>query len=138
ALGEFSWKIENLLNRLLDRSVVVTPAAVALIERAVEAVPVLLAALRGEAAGHVDAVGFAEVADRLAAGEEAWLSEQPGRTRIVKRIVRRRVPASGTAIPVMEAESGQASLVDQGPGAGAEIVAGPLPNIDPVLFDILQ
>jgi chemosensory pili system protein ChpA (sensor histidine kinase/response regulator) len=138
ALGEFSWTIENLLNRLLDRSVAVTPAAVALVERAVEAVPALRAALRGESARHVDTAGFAAVADRLAAGEQAWLSEQPGLTRTVKRIVRRRVPASGAAIPAMGAETGPASLVYQDASDGAEIVAGPLPNIDPVLFDILQ
>ncbi|MBN8726632.1 MAG: Hpt domain-containing protein [Xanthomonadales bacterium] len=138
ALGEFSWKVENLLNRLLDRSIAVTPAAVALVERAIDAVPALLAALRGEPSGHVDTAGFAEVADRLAAGEEAWLPEQPALTRIVRRTVRRRIPAPGAGLPVMDVDAGPASLADDAGGRGGEIVAGPLPNIDPVLFDILQ
>ena len=143
ALGEFSWKIENLLNRLLDRSVPVTPAVVDLVERAVEAVSTLLAALRGEPAGGVDTAGFAAVADRLAAGEEAWLSDETSAVRTVKRIVRRRVPAPGAALPAVEGQAARASLADE-EGVGdperqaGEIVAGPLPNIDPVLFDILQ
>jgi chemosensory pili system protein ChpA (sensor histidine kinase/response regulator) len=141
ALGEFSWKIEGLLNRVLDRTV--TPAApvVALVGHAVAAIPVLLGALRGEATGQADIEGITETADRLAAGEEAWLRDSVPLTRTVRRTVRRRVPIAPSGLPAFGADirssgnlSGEASFSD-GP---RELVASPLPNVDPVLFDILQ
>src|SRR4029079_8557908 len=49
-LGEFSWKVENMLNRVLDSTVPPSGAAVELVEHAVGALPELLAALRGGAA----------------------------------------------------------------------------------------
>ncbi|WP_460732229.1 Hpt domain-containing protein, partial [Lysobacter tyrosinilyticus] len=70
-LGEFSWKVENMLNRVLDGTRPASPAVVALVGHAYEALPQLHAALRGEAAITADLAGIEAVADRLAAGEEA-------------------------------------------------------------------
>jgi chemosensory pili system protein ChpA (sensor histidine kinase/response regulator) len=70
-LGEFSWKVENMLNRVLDGSRPATPAVVALLERATDTLPQLNAALRGEQGARADLAGIEAVADRLAAGEEA-------------------------------------------------------------------
>ncbi len=140
ALGEFSWKIENLMNRVLDGSIQPTPAVIALVERGVAAVPHLLGALRREPAPRVDSAAFTDVADRLAAGEEAWLPEQEATaTRTVRRTVRRRVPAPPHDLPHVDADVVAADLAgDTSMPSGIEIEAGPLPNIDPVLFDILQ
>ncbi|MET0226887.1 MAG: Hpt domain-containing protein [Dokdonella sp.] len=151
ALGEFSWKVESLLNRVLDSSIAAGSAVVALVDHAVEAIPSLLAALRGDGGGNANIAGIMDTADRLAAGEEAWLPAQPTATRKVKRIVRRRVPLFSAELPSLTDDvHGTGSLADEG-GFGdiafddsafgaspAEIIAGPLPNIDPVLFDILQ
>jgi chemosensory pili system protein ChpA (sensor histidine kinase/response regulator) len=140
-LGEFSWKVETLLNRVLDGSVAPGSAVVALVDHAVDAVPALLAALRGENAGAVNLAGIMETADRLAAGEEAWVSPNVATTRKVKRIVRRRVPLAAAELPPISNDirstrnlSGEADFDD----GSQELVAGPLPNIDPLLFDILQ
>src|SRR5690606_26589680 len=35
ALGEFSWKVENMLNRVLDRTIPAEPSVVALVQHAV-------------------------------------------------------------------------------------------------------
>ncbi|HXH00581.1 MAG TPA: Hpt domain-containing protein, partial [Xanthomonadaceae bacterium] len=66
-LGEFSWKVESMLNRVLDNSRPPTPAVIALVEQAHAVLPELHAALRGESAISADLAGLEAVADRLAA-----------------------------------------------------------------------
>ncbi|HEY0179178.1 MAG TPA: Hpt domain-containing protein [Dokdonella sp.] len=142
ALGDFGWRIENLLNRVLDGSVAPSAAVVALVDRALGVLPSLLAALRGERIGGGEVAAITDTADRLAAGEEAWVPE-PSAPRTIRRKVVRRVPAPRIdgELPALAADVRPApSLADEaafGADAG-EIVAGPLPNLDPVLFDILQ
>ncbi|GMV30566.1 MAG: hypothetical protein AMXMBFR59_26910 [Rhodanobacteraceae bacterium] len=154
ALGEFSWKVENMLNRVLDKSILPGPAVVTLVSQAVAALPELLAALRGEGAPTSDIAGIMAVADKLGAGEEAWLAPARKRTKIVKRKIKRLVevpvePEPRAAVPVelppveltrtldihREFETAPTAEVAAAPALPA---AGPLPNIDPVLFDILR
>ncbi|MEO6687808.1 MAG: Hpt domain-containing protein, partial [Dokdonella sp.] len=141
ALGEFSWKVETLLNRVLERTVAPSAAVVALVDHALAAIPVLLAALRGHPAGSANINGIIDTADRLAAGEEAWVPEHTAATRKVRRTVRRRVPAAQRELPAIRGDiSNAGSLADKTDisSTPGEIVPGPLPNVDPVLFDILQ
>jgi chemosensory pili system protein ChpA (sensor histidine kinase/response regulator) len=72
-LGEFSWHVENMLNRVLDGSRPASPAVVAFVGQTRAALPQLLAALRGEASGVLDIAAMEAVADRLAAGEDVLL-----------------------------------------------------------------
>jgi chemosensory pili system protein ChpA (sensor histidine kinase/response regulator) len=129
-LGEFSWKIENMLNRVLDRSIEPSRAVFALTQTAITTLPDLLAALRGERAAAADLGGIMETADRLAAGEEAWLPPAAAR-RTVKRVVRRRVPA---VWPHAEADRIEADTS----GTIAADTATSGPAIDPVLYEILR
>jgi chemosensory pili system protein ChpA (sensor histidine kinase/response regulator) len=143
ALGEFSWKVENMLNRVLDRSIAPSAQAMALVEHAVEALPGQLASLRGEGAATANIAGIMETADRLAEGELVSVSATPtpGQTvkRTIRRVVKRRIPyeevpaaasgAAGSEMPLPVELEGQRR---------PEIVAGPLPGLDPVLFDILK
>jgi chemosensory pili system protein ChpA (sensor histidine kinase/response regulator) len=69
-LGEFAWRVENMLNRVLDGTRPATPAVFALVEAATALLPDLRAALAGEVR-HGDLEGLKAVADRIAAGEEA-------------------------------------------------------------------
>ncbi len=139
-LGEFSWKVENMLNRVLDSTVPPSGAAVELVEHAVGALPELLAALRGGAAPTVNVHGIMHTADRIAAGEEAHVPARISSTRKVKRIVRRRVPIA--APPVVEAATPppveEFDIESAFAAPPPELEAGPAPNIDPVLFDILK
>ncbi|MGA9422381.1 MAG: Hpt domain-containing protein [Rhodanobacteraceae bacterium] len=128
-LGEFSWKIENLLNRVLDASVPMRPAVRALVEHALNALPELLEGLRGGKA-HVDVAAIVATADRLAAGEEAW------------------VPDSASATHRRQRNVHEPDATSTGPSASASVADGePQPldspgtfraGIDPVLFDILR
>ena len=70
-LGEFSWKVESLLNRVLDGSRAPTPAVLAVVDNAFHALPSLLAALKGEHSIEVDLAGLEADAERIAAGDDA-------------------------------------------------------------------
>ncbi|MEP6483834.1 MAG: Hpt domain-containing protein, partial [Rudaea sp.] len=169
ALGEFSWKVENMLNRVLDKTIPASACVLDLIDNAVGVLPELLVALRGEGMPTSDIAGIMEVADQIAAGEEVWVrSGAPRRTKKVKRIVRKLVPVVDELPEISDTSStptaafkestapfdGASDLdidhafamsVDEKLGRADinvfdenEIIAGPLPNIDPVLFDILK
>ena len=53
-IGEFSWAIENLLNRVIDGVVSASPAVIALVVEASDTLPSLIDELRGEASAEVD------------------------------------------------------------------------------------
>ncbi|GAB1408397.1 hypothetical protein MASR1M8_23160 [Thermomonas brevis] len=72
-LGEFSWHVENMLNRVLDGSRPASPEVVAFVGQARAALPQLHAALRGESTIGADLPAMEAVADRLAAGEDVLL-----------------------------------------------------------------
>ena len=71
-LGEFSWKIENMLNRVLDGTREPTPAVTTLLEQATDVLPQLNAALRGQGAVQADLAALQELSDRIADGEEVF------------------------------------------------------------------
>jgi chemosensory pili system protein ChpA (sensor histidine kinase/response regulator) len=156
ALGEFSWKVENMLNRVLDKTVPAGPAVQALVETAIGTLPELLRALRGEGNPTADIGQIMAVADKIAAGEDAYVrSGTPARTRRVKRIVKRLVAVADETPPAATPAELSATVdiehaFDAAPeeiaalagGDAAEqaafAAAGPLPNVDPVLFEILK
>ncbi|WP_371181407.1 Hpt domain-containing protein [Xanthomonas sacchari] len=76
-LGEFSWKIESMLNRVLDGSRPASPAVVAMVEQAYGVLPQLNAALRGNGTVQADLDAIQAVAERIAAGEDAFYFATP-------------------------------------------------------------
>ena len=76
-LGEFAWKLESMLNRVLDGSRSASPAVVAMVEQAQQALPELHAALANGQAVSVDIQALQAVADRVAEGEETWFVPLP-------------------------------------------------------------
>ncbi|HEY6894332.1 MAG TPA: Hpt domain-containing protein, partial [Rhodanobacteraceae bacterium] len=131
-LGEFSWKVENMLNRVLDRTIAPGHAVVSLVEHAIGALPELLAALRGGPAPAANVHGIMTTADRVASGEDAHVPVRAA-TRKIRRVVRRRVPIAAPATPIEDLDIEGAFAA-----APPEVHAGPAANIDPVLFDILK
>ncbi|WP_295951737.1 Hpt domain-containing protein, partial [uncultured Xanthomonas sp.] len=79
-LGEFSWKIESMLNRVLDGSRPASPAVVAMVEQAYAVLPQLNAALRGNGTVQADLDAIQAVAERIAAGEEVFYFATPQAT----------------------------------------------------------
>ncbi|OWB28766.1 Hpt domain-containing protein [Xanthomonas oryzae] len=71
-LGEFSWKIESMLNRVLDNSRPASPALVAMVELAYDVLPQFNAALRNQGRINADLPEIQAIAERVAAGEEVY------------------------------------------------------------------
>ncbi len=69
-LGEFSWKVEHMLNQVRDGKRPASPAVVAMVDRAFYTLPELMAALRGDGGITTDLGALQDIADRIASGEE--------------------------------------------------------------------
>ena len=69
-LGEFSWKIENMLNKVRDGHRPATSPVIAMVEQAFATLPQLHAALRGDGAVTADLHAIEAFAERIAGGEE--------------------------------------------------------------------
>ena len=115
-LGEFSWHVENMLNRVLDGSRPASPAVVAFVGQTRDVLPQLHAALRGETAVSVDLAAMEAVADRLAAGEDVLLG------------------AIASEAPALEVAARAIEDATPEPAPVADSVAV---QVDPVLLDIL-
>ena len=122
-LGEFSWKVENMLNRVLDDTRPASPAVVALVGQVHGVLPALLGALQGVPASGLDLRGMEAVADRLAAGEEAlYVAAQPEIVDVVT------ADDEASAVEEVAVES-----------AAAQIIAARVPvQVDAVLLEILD
>ncbi|MEP6881571.1 MAG: Hpt domain-containing protein, partial [Dokdonella sp.] len=139
ALGEFSWNVENLLNRVLDRSVAPSAQVLSLVDHAINALPGQLAALRGEGAPDVDLQAIVETAERLGEGELVAVPTRPMTRATVMRTVKRRVTRRIPAPPILAKTRAEIPTpVEFEARQPSEIIAGPLPGLDPVLFDILK
>ncbi|MDX2298803.1 MAG: Hpt domain-containing protein [Xanthomonadaceae bacterium] len=135
-LGEFSWRIENMLNRVLDGTRGPSPAVVAMLDAACAVLPQLHAALRDGTAISADLGRIKAVADRLAAGEEAWLDPSAEHPASVAAVASET--GVSTEVPVVEAVEPEPApvAVATEPAFTGERVA--VPPIDTVLFEILR
>jgi chemosensory pili system protein ChpA (sensor histidine kinase/response regulator) len=133
ALGEFSWKIENMLNRVLDHTILPDTNVQEVVDAAVATLPKLHAGLRGESvtlAPPLDVI--TQTADKLAAGEPARLADSMGGYHKVMRKVQRWIPL---------AASGTASESTQPVPTAGHVLTSPesgLPVVDPILLDVLR
>lgn len=65
-LGELAWSIENLLNRVLDRSIQATPAVHSIVEQSMQVLPALIGQIQGDPAPDVDVFAIMRQAEALA------------------------------------------------------------------------
>ena len=143
-LGEFAWKVENLLNRVLDQSVPPSEGVQEVVSAAIDALPQLRASLMGEGAVAAPVNAIMEIAERLSAGQEhARLSDiaTSGATETVRRIVRRRVPRSeidAQAVPAASLADIETTQAEPVAIVHDTIDAPVMPPIDPVLLEILR
>ncbi|MGH8032036.1 MAG: Hpt domain-containing protein [Luteimonas sp.] len=110
-LGEFSWKVENMLNRVLDGTREPSAAVVAMVDNAFYTLPQLLSALRGDGAVSADLDAMQTLADRIAEGGEVF-AEAPAPTVMPTAVARAplleapvefAVAAADAAEPVVDA-----------------------------------
>ncbi|HEX7325734.1 MAG TPA: Hpt domain-containing protein [Rhodanobacteraceae bacterium] len=132
ALGEFSWKLENMLNRVLDGTIKPDANVQAVVDAAVATLPKLHAGLKGESVTlDPPLAAVAQAADKLAAGEPARVADFVQGYRKATRVVRRWVPRAEEPAVAREARD----TVPQ-PVANAPVAA--LPVVDPALLDVLR
>ena len=151
-LGEFSWKIENMLNRVLDGTRVASPAVVAMVDQAFYALPQLQAALRGDGTVQADLGRMQASADRIAAGDEAMPEEVVAASAsTMPALSTPPVVEEDASAEVVEAGADAAQSVGEADGAGAA-EAGSLPadtaaeaviemvpaSVDALLLEILD
>jgi chemosensory pili system protein ChpA (sensor histidine kinase/response regulator) len=147
-LGEFAWRVENMLNRVLDGSIPPHDGVQALVGHAINTLPQLLAMLKDGVVPSAPLGAIMQAADQLAAGEHVSVEQfaSGGGTQTVRRVVRRRVPrvdAAVDAIPVAthtdQSVAASQPVEEIDTAAFAEPIHEPiLPPVDPVLLEILR
>ncbi|MDE2156364.1 MAG: Hpt domain-containing protein [Xanthomonadaceae bacterium] len=143
-LGEFAWKVEDMLNRVLDNSIQPHEGVQALVRHAIGALPELLAALKGKGAPSAPLSAIMHTAELLTAGHQARVEDHVSTaTETVRRVVRRRVSrleADAQAIPqagFADVRSIAPSRIDE-PAPAQSLALPALPAVDPVLLEILR
>lgn len=132
-LGEFAWKIEGMLNRVLDGSRAASPAVLAMVDNAHAALPQLNAALRHGQRISVDLQAMQAIADRVGAGEETYYVPLPGATAPVAPLA--EAEGEDEISRILDAEIAASALADT--AEEAETTGTPA-NIDSVLREILE
>ena len=125
-LGEFSWKVESMLNRVLDRTIEPWPEVIDLVSAAYRELPELLTALRGEPTRRVDLEGIKSIADRLAMGERvAYVA--PVFVASLSPVVE---AAPVSVAPVIEALPEMGEIEEFASGFGAAATAAPVTALE--------
>jgi chemosensory pili system protein ChpA (sensor histidine kinase/response regulator) len=141
-LGEFAWKVEDLLNRILDKTIEPSPSAQALVRHAIEALPQFLVALKGEGEPTVPISAIMHTAEQVAAGNETRVEDHvSGATEMARRVVLRRVPRSADGDDLPEAavtDALSAAGADEPEDVSKHMSMPVMPPVDPVLLEILR
>ena len=120
-LGEFSWKVENMLNRVLDGTRPASPAVVAMVDQAFYTLPQLQAALRGDGTVQADLACLQACADRIADGDERMPEEAVATSAEAPAMPIAAGPAPGSAAgePTAPADGEPAGTADAADAATA-------------------
>ena len=142
-LGEFAWKVEDMLNRVLDNTIQPHEGVQAVVRHAIDALPQLLAALKGDGEPTAPLSAIMKAAEQVAAGQSARVEDYTSAaTETVRRVVRRRVPRLDQAVQavpeagVTDAHSATAEHASVEPTPGIALPV--MPPVDPVLLEILR
>ncbi len=145
-LGEFSWAVESMLNRVLDGTRPASPAVVAMVDQAFYTLPELQAVLRGESDLRADLDTMQASAARIAAGDDVM----PDHPAPVHDAV--DAPAAAAAPLIAELPVSAAPVVDaaqpdaEAPASGspadgttaADVVESVPASVDALLLEILD
>jgi chemosensory pili system protein ChpA (sensor histidine kinase/response regulator) len=142
-LGEFAWKVEDMFNHVLDGSIQPDEDVQALLRHAIDALPPLLAALKGEGMSNAPLSAIMHTAEQLAVGRPARVEDYlSAATETVRRVVRHRIPRVGVvadAIPEASLTEANSAAAEHEPVEHEQAISGPvMPPVDPVLLEILR
>ena len=119
-LGELSWAVENLLNRVLDNTLSRSPAILEVLRDAIAALPQMIDHLDNKSRVTADVAAIAARAHALATGRQTTSSGRAAATRAEEAMAAARAPAAPIADKAAEAEeSNSAILVPEEPATAA-------------------
>ena len=116
-IGEFSWSLESMLNRIIDNTIPASLSVVSILEDAVAVLPALIGELKGEGPSNVDVQSFVDRAE----------NEINGDSEKVKQAEENLIAEAEQSVSPDDSEAPQQT-------AGAEIIR----VMDPVLFEIFN
>ena len=123
-IGEFAWAFENTLNRVLDHTIPIGPGVISLIERALDALPHVIAQFKGEPADDIDFEALQE--------ESHQLSKGGGLSRLESGDMEVPSKEEGPSVIASKESIAVTKVVNK-----AEVEETPEPTgIDPVLLEI--
>ncbi|UNK49053.1 Hpt domain-containing protein [Lysobacter sp. S4-A87] len=145
-LGEFSWKIENLLNRVLDGTRPASPAVMGLVGHAYTALPQLHAALRNEGLISADLAGMEAHADRLAEGDESlYTPALAGVAAAAEPVVAEELTLEAVNLDMLAVDDEvepvlaiEETIEEAAPAFVVEVAPGTPASVDAVLLEILD
>jgi len=134
-LGEFAWKIEHMLNQVIEGKRPPSAAVAGIVEHAWQTLPQFNTALRENGMIYADIRGMEAIADRVADGEEVFYEASPS--------VSATLPASNAEESVTSSTTSAASRstpveVNWPEPKPITASSGTAVAIDSVLLDILQ
>jgi chemosensory pili system protein ChpA (sensor histidine kinase/response regulator) len=106
ALAEFAWSIENLLNRLLDKTLTRSPAILTLLRQSLPALGELVQHLDKGVAPATDVVALASRAHALAAGKSPVTVAATAVTAVLPQQLAVAEPPPAVIAPAAEIEAG--------------------------------
>ncbi|VXB94580.1 conserved hypothetical protein [Luteimonas sp. 9C] len=143
ALGEFSWSIETMLNRVIEGRPA-TPAVVEMVDQAFYTLPELLAVLRGDGTLRADLDTMQANAARIAAGDDAMPARPAARVvaadsaEVGTVAASPAIDGSGAATVAAAHEDAAVDDAETTPVAATDEVDTVPASVDALLLEILD
>ena len=158
-LGEFAWAFENMLNRVIDKTIEVSPVMFEVLHKGRDTLPQLFELFKTGGRADQPVLALMSAADDLSQGKEVeWVAAEPNAAStteaeiefteaFVPEIEPQETNVAETELEIVETIAPQAEdaefelTLDEAPPTIASEAASadtPLPDIDPVLLDIYR
>ena len=158
-LGEFAWAFENMLNRVIDKTIEVLPVMFEVLNQGRDTLPHLFELFKTGGRADQPVLALMSAADDLSQGKEVeWVAAEPKAAPAVEAemedtetltpqvessetdIAQAELEIVETIAPLTEDAELELSLDEAPPTTASEVTsaATPLPDIDPVLLDIYR
>ena len=141
-LGEFAWAFENMLNRVIDKTIEASPVMFEVLNHGRDTLPHLYELFKTDGRVEQTVLALMSVADDLSQGKDTELKavETVAAPELEAELEISEVVPSEADIPEIEIEAIEVNPEEESQPVESEasIQQAPLPDIDPVLLDIYR
>ena len=134
ALGDFAWKIENMLNRVLDRSIAASAPLLQVVAYAIGALPRFRSELSRHERSSVSMDGFFEAVERLCAGDTSPVDETRFAGPATSEAAASEEPVGESAVNEMQAPGTHEAVEHSSEAVAAETTV-PVPSTSGVAIE---